>query len=314
MASTSTSTSTSTSEQSDNLQSKIPIIILNSDDSSSSSDDDDDDVQIISVRSIQNKQKHHHGGGNASPGTPDANVFQESITSSQPPKRSLERAETNSSPPPKKQRRSTEPEPQNDPDMVPCNTSRINIGQFNERYESRITAGTPIRPSDLEDKNNIHPSPSPYTKEFFIDLADTISIIFPIGSFASQHNCSPAEVSRAISAVVTSPLLDPELHESCSWGDGSSSAMSIEEYGRMMVDIWKQRYRKMVIADEDVSWGGLDGDGGSSENSGMGERDVADVEKRDETRTTRRWMERGVFGVYVECEPSVEEQSSVIEV
>ncbi|KAJ9271171.1 hypothetical protein DTO212C5_2829 [Paecilomyces variotii] len=308
----STSISTSTSEQSDNLQSKIPIIILNSDDSSS--DYDDDDVQIISVRSIQNKQNHHHGEKNA-PGTPDANVYQESITSSQPPKRSrsLERAETNSSPPPKKQRRSTEPEPQKDPGMVPCNTSRITMGHFNERYGSRITAETPIR-SDPEDKNNIHPSPSPYTKEFFIDLADTISIIFPIGSFASKHNCSPAEVSRAISAVVTSPLLDPELHESCSWGGGSSSAMSIEEYGRMMVDVWKQRYRKMVIADEDVSWGGLNGDGGSSENSGMGERDVVDVEKRDETRTTRRWMERDVFGVYVECEPAVEEQSSVIEV
>ncbi|KAJ9243577.1 hypothetical protein DTO207G8_1714 [Paecilomyces variotii] len=315
----STSISTSTSEQSDNLQSKIPIIILNSDDSSSSSsDDDDDDVQIISVRNIQNKEKHHHGEKDTSPGPSDANVYQESITStsSQPPKRSrsLERAETNSSPPPKKQRRSTEPEPQNDPDMVPCNTSRINMGHFDERYGSRITAETPIR-SDPEDKNNnIHPSPSPYTKEFFIDLADTISIIFPIDSFASQHNCSPAEVSRAISAVVTSPLLDPELHESCSWGDGSSSAMSIEEYGRMMVDVWKQRYRKMVIADEDVSGGGLNGDGGSSENSGRGERDVADVEKRDETRITRRWMERDVFGVYVECEPSVGEQSSVIEV
>ncbi|KAJ9206391.1 hypothetical protein DTO164E3_455 [Paecilomyces variotii] len=303
----SASTSTSTSEQSDNLQSKIPIIILNSDDSSS---DDDDDVQIISVRSIQNKGKHHHGEKNA-PGPSDANVYQESITSSQPPKRSrsLERAETNSSPPPKKQRRSTEPEPQNDPDMPPCNTSGITMGHFDERYGSRITAETPIR-SDPEDKNNnIHPSPSPYTKEFFIDLADTISIIFPIGSFASQHNCSPAEVSRAISAVVTSPLLDPELHESCSWGDGSSSAMSIEEYGRMMVDVWKHRYRKMVIADEDVS-GGLDGDGGSS---GRGERDVADVEK-DEPTTTRRWMERDVFGIYVECEPSVGEQSSVIEV
>ncbi|KAJ9227247.1 hypothetical protein DTO027B5_747 [Paecilomyces variotii] len=309
----STSTSTSTSEQSDNLQSKIPIIILNSDDSSSSSsDDDDDDVQIISVRNIQNKKNHHHGEKDTSPGPSNANVYQESITSFQPPKRSrsLERAETNSSPPPKKQRRSTEPEPQNGPDMVPCNTSGINMGHFNERYESRITAETPIHRSDLEDKNNnIHPSPSPYTKEFFIDLADTISIIFPIGSFASQHNCSPAEVSRAISAVVTSPLLDPELHESCSWGDGSSSSMSIEEYGRMMVDIWKQRYRKMVIADEDVS-GGLNGDGGSS---GRGERDVADVEK-DEPTTTRRWMERDVFGIYVECEPSVEEQSSVIEV
>ncbi|KAJ9382955.1 hypothetical protein DTO063F5_5474 [Paecilomyces variotii] len=311
----STSISTSTSEQSDNLQSKIPIIILNSDDSSSSSDDDDDDdVQIISVRSVQNNKKNHHGEKNA-PGTPDANVFQESITSSQPPKRSrsLERAETNSPPP--KRRRSTEPEPQNDPDMLPCNTSRINMGHFNERYESRKNAGTPTHRSDPEDKNNnIHPSPSsPYTKEFFIDLADTISIIFPIGSFASKHNCSPAEVSRAISAVVTSPLLDPELHEFCSWGDGSSSAMSIEDYGRMMVDIWKQRYRKMVIADEETS-GGLNGDGGSSENSGMGERDVADVEKRDEPRTTRRWMERDVFGVYVECEPSVEEQPSVIEV
>ncbi|KAJ9365892.1 hypothetical protein C8Q69DRAFT_441374 [Paecilomyces variotii] len=314
MASTSTSTSASTSEQSDNIQSKIPIIILNSDDSSSSSsDDDDDDVQIISVRSVQNNKKNHHHGEKNAPGPSDANVYQESITSSQPPKRlrSLERAETNSSPPPKKQRRSTEPEPQNGPDMPPCNTSGITMGQFNERYGSRITAETPIRPSDPEDKNNnIHPSPSPYTKEFFIDLADTISIIFPIGSFASKHNCSPAEVSRAISAVVTSPLLDPELHESCSWGDGSSSAMSIEEYGRMMVDIWKQRYRKMVIADEDVSWGGLNGDGGSS---GRGERDVADVEK-DEPTTTRRWMERDVFGIYVECEPSVGEQSSVIEV
>jgi len=181
------------------------------------------------------------------------------------------------------------------------------MGQFDEDYGSRKTAGSPIR-SDPEDKN-IHPSPSPspYTRKFFIDLADTISIIFPIGSFASKHNCSPAEVSRAISAVVTSPLLDPELHESSSWGDSSSSSMSIEEYGRMMVDIWKHRYRKMVIADEDMS-GGLNGDGSSDQKA------VGEVEKEDETRTTRRWMERDVFGIYVECELSAGEQSSVIEV
>ncbi|KAJ9302789.1 hypothetical protein DTO271G3_163 [Paecilomyces variotii] len=308
MASTS---STFTPEQSDTIQSKIPIVIIDSDDSSSSSSYDNDDVQIISVRSIQNKQnKPHHGEKNISPRPPPANIYPESTTStsSQPPKRELDSAET--TPPPKKRRRSTESQPQlqNDPDMVPCNTSGITTEHFDERYGLRKSAETR---SDLEDKN-IHPSRSPYTKKFFVDLADTIAIIFPIDSFASKHNCSPAEVSRAISAVVTSPLLDPKLHDSCSRWDGSSS-MSVEEYGRMMVDIWKQRYRKMVVADEDGS-GGLDVDGGGSEDSERGERGVGDVERKDERRITRRWMERDVFGVYIDCEPDVGEQAVVIEV
>ncbi|GAD91901.1 hypothetical protein AOR_1_494114 [Paecilomyces variotii No. 5] len=126
-----------------------------------------------------------------------------------------------------------------------------------EQTEAERTSSPPKR-HRREPENDT----SSYTKDFFLDLADTIGSLFPVDSFAARHGCSSAEVYRAIRALVVSPLMDPSLHEMI----GGGGCSSIEEYGRMMIEIWKDRYRKMVKG-EDGSEGSDSGSSGCSRAS-----------------------------------------------
>ncbi|KAL1851195.1 hypothetical protein Plec18170_006519 [Paecilomyces lecythidis] len=310
---------------------QIPVILL---------DSDDEDVEIVEVRSVQKGCSHERatssGSGTSGAG---AGAHRESTSTSSPPslKRELEQAEEaeakTKSPHPKRQRSESE----DDSHLIPC-FSPITTGHFD--YEVEPSGLDKLEKAPASEDQGPHPeehreddkAPSPYTKEFFIDLADTISNLFPVDSFAAQHGCSSAEVSRAISALVVSPLMDPALYEKVSGGEYSS----IEDYGRMMIGIWTDRYRKMVN-DEN---GSADNDS----DSGSSGRALASIKRRSEPQedavkmdarhlvmsgvrssmeghepgveeesvSARHWVERDSFGIYVESEPSVEESGSLL--
>lgn len=81
----------------------------------------------------------------------------------------------------------------------------------------------------------------PYTAKFFIDMVDTIANLFPFEKFAREHGCTTREVSRALSAVVVSPLMNPDLE---SLKDRCRA--SIAENGKRMIDKWQARYQDMI--------------------------------------------------------------------
>ncbi|KAE8356162.1 hypothetical protein BDV28DRAFT_127752 [Aspergillus coremiiformis] len=74
---------------------------------------------------------------------------------------------------------------------------------------------------------------SPYTAEFFADMASTTGQLFPFEAFAEAHECTVSEVSQAINAMVVAPLSDPTF----TWHNVDD--LSIAEYGRAMISIWK---------------------------------------------------------------------------
>ncbi|KAI9929806.1 hypothetical protein ASPWEDRAFT_23548 [Aspergillus wentii DTO 134E9] len=83
----------------------------------------------------------------------------------------------------------------------------------------------------------------PYTDDFFSDMAKTIAKLFPFEAFAKKHQCGISEVSQAISAVVISPLTDPEFalqKDEKNW--------SISEYGKRMIVCWNEQYRRRLEA------------------------------------------------------------------
>lgn len=92
--------------------------------------------------------------------------------------------------------------------------------------------------TDLEGPNKRHKSDSPvvgkgsFTDQFFIDMAATIARSFPVREFAKAHCCSRRDVLDALSAVVLSPLREPQ-----SW----HSAESVSEYAQILIGDWTGR-------------------------------------------------------------------------
>lgn len=83
-----------------------------------------------------------------------------------------------------------------------------------------------------------HKTDSPVAKQcsltdrFFLDMAATIAQSFPVSDFAEAHSCSARDVLDALSAVVLSPLREPQ-----PW----HGAASVSEYGQVLIDEWKGR-------------------------------------------------------------------------
>ncbi|KAL1999985.1 hypothetical protein VTN02DRAFT_3715 [Thermoascus thermophilus] len=69
----------------------------------------------------------------------------------------------------------------------------------------------------------------PYTAQFFIDMVDTIANLFPL------------EVSQALSAVVVSLPMNPDL-ESLE----DRCRVSMAEKGTRMMDRWQARYQYLI--------------------------------------------------------------------
>ncbi|KAE8423289.1 hypothetical protein BDV36DRAFT_131980 [Aspergillus pseudocaelatus] len=109
------------------------------------------------------------------------------------------------------------------------------------------TPSSPLSPSETNDSSadtealsesfSTGPAtPSPYTVEFFADMANTIANLFPFEAFAEAHGCTVGDVSQAISAMVVAPLSDPSF----IWH--SDNEISIAEYGQGMISTWNEHY------------------------------------------------------------------------
>ncbi|KAB8078446.1 hypothetical protein BDV29DRAFT_2914 [Aspergillus leporis] len=126
---------------------------------------------------------------------------------------------------------------------------------ISEQKDVPAIPSSPISPKDISDSTVHAETPSgspklnsgtksPYTAEFFADMADTIAKLFPFEAFARTHDCSIGEVSQAISAMIVSPLSDPSF----AWH--SDDSICIAEYGQHMIEIWNEHYeRKLNNAD-----------------------------------------------------------------
>lgn len=134
----------------------------------------------------------------------------------------------------------------------------------------------------------------PYTAKFFIDMVDTIANLFPFKEFARDHNCTTREVSRAISAVVVSPLMNPDLE---MLQDRCRNCFA--EHGRNMINKWEKRYMDMIR----TSNNGLDGacdeketerdpKKGASEDKSSAAQEDSTIESED-TKPPRRLT--GIF-------------------
>ncbi|OGM50198.1 hypothetical protein ABOM_001066 [Aspergillus bombycis] len=113
------------------------------------------------------------------------------------------------------------------------------------------TPSSPLSPSDTNDSSadaealsesssTDSVTSSPYTVEFFADMANTIANLFPFKAFAKAHGCTVGDVSQAISAMVVAPLSDPSF----IWH--SDSEISIAEYGQGMIGIWNEHYERKL--------------------------------------------------------------------
>lgn len=327
----STSVIPSLSGESCTSKPKIPVILL---------DSDDEDVEIVEVRSVQEGRSHERATSSGS-GTSGAGAHRESTSTSTPPslKRELEQEDEleqakgeeakTKSPHQKRQRSEFEDDSHLIPYFFPITTSHFNYEE-EPRTLGKLEKAAGVQGRRSEEYRQDDKAPSPYTKEYFIDLADTVASLFPVDSFAAQHGCSPAEVSRAVSALVVSPLMDPALYEKVSGGEYSS----IEDYGRMMIRIWTDRYRKMVNDENGSEDNDSDSDSGSScralaSTKGRSEQqeDVVKMATRhlvmygvrqgmeghepragdESSASARHWVERDSFGIYVESESPAEE-------
>lgn len=99
--------------------------------------------------------------------------------------------------------------------------------------------GTRSKPEKPNIPATVVEDTSPYTRKFFVDLAQTVATVFPFDLFAQTHCCSVGEVSQAISALVVAPLSDPTF----SWTD---SDMSIAEYGRSVIELYAHHYNSKM--------------------------------------------------------------------
>ncbi|RJE18411.1 hypothetical protein PHISCL_09246 [Aspergillus sclerotialis] len=82
---------------------------------------------------------------------------------------------------------------------------------------------------------------TPFTTQFFKDMASTIAKCFPADAFAIQHHCEYEDVCKAINGVVVGPLtidgfMDFEME--------SHEKMPVEEYGKKMIDRWNEIPKK----------------------------------------------------------------------
>ncbi|RAQ53392.1 hypothetical protein AFGD_001827 [Aspergillus flavus] len=127
------------------------------------------------------------------------------------------------------------------------------------------TNDSPADTDALSESSSTGPAtPSPYTVEFFADMANTIANLFPFEAFAKAHDCTISDVSQAISAMVVAPLSDPSF----TWH--SDNEMSIAEYGQGMIRIWNEHYeRKLRNADTTKSTIDLTTPTGSTSSSGV---------------------------------------------
>lgn len=137
------------------------------------------------------------------------------------------------------------------------------------------TPSSPLSPSETNDSSAdtealAEPSStgpatlSPYTVEFFADMANTIANLFPFHVFAEAHGCTVGDVSQAISALVVAPLSD----HSFIWH--SDNEISIAEYGQGMISIWNEHYeRKLRNADTTKSIIDLTTQTGPTSSSGV---------------------------------------------
>lgn len=101
---------------------------------------------------------------------------------------------------------------------------------------SPLAGGKRSQPTDLHEPGKRPKSDFPvnslalFTDRFFMDMAATIARNFPVSEFAKAQSCSARNVLDALSAVVLSPLQEPQ-----PWhGAGSVSA-----YGRVLIDDWR---------------------------------------------------------------------------
>ncbi|KAE8383279.1 hypothetical protein BDV26DRAFT_252004 [Aspergillus bertholletiae] len=105
---------------------------------------------------------------------------------------------------------------------------------------------------------------SPYTVEFFADMANTIASHFPFEVFAKAHDCTVSDVSQAISAMIVAPLSDPSF----IWH--SDNGISIAEYGQGMIKTWNEHYEcKLRNVDTATSAIDLTTPAGSTSSSGI---------------------------------------------
>lgn len=76
-----------------------------------------------------------------------------------------------------------------------------------------------------------------YTVKFFRDMANTITEVFPVTTFADQHRCTNEDVSRAIDGVVVGPLTMPKYMD---FEPEPERNMTVPAYGKMMIDRWTE--------------------------------------------------------------------------
>ncbi|KNG82391.1 hypothetical protein ANOM_008909 [Aspergillus nomiae NRRL 13137] len=135
-------------------------------------------------------------------------------------------------------------------------TKKVKVMHENQEWildeeEIPTTPSSPLSPSETNDSSadaetlsessgTDSVKPSPYTDEFFADMANIIANLFPFEAFAKAHGCTVGDVSQAISAMVVAPLSDPSF----TWH--SDSEISIAEYGRGMISIWNEHYERKL--------------------------------------------------------------------
>ncbi|BCS20098.1 uncharacterized protein APUU_20530S [Aspergillus puulaauensis] len=64
-------------------------------------------------------------------------------------------------------------------------------------------------PASVSSDNTLPEEESPYTEQFFSDMAKTIIHSFPFRKFAKQHGCKVEDVFHAVRATVVEPLSKP---------------------------------------------------------------------------------------------------------
>ncbi|RAH66034.1 uncharacterized protein BO66DRAFT_442420 [Aspergillus aculeatinus CBS 121060] len=88
------------------------------------------------------------------------------------------------------------------------------------------TAQAPLSPTD-----RVEDTYSPYTDQFFADMATKIAVTFPYEEFAACHGCSLSHLAGAMSALVLAPLSDSTFTQH------RDRNMSIAQYGQHMIAI-----------------------------------------------------------------------------
>lgn len=98
------------------------------------------------------------------------------------------------------------------------------------------TAQAPLSPTD-----RVEDTYSPYTDQFFADMATKIAVTFPYEEFAAYHGCSPSHLAGAMSALVLAPLSDPTFTQH------RDRNMSIAQYGQHMITTWSAHFEQVLL-------------------------------------------------------------------